>query len=87
MPYKFVDEKDAPPAPKKTGSSKAKMFIELIETLPEGKVAEIDPEEGQSVRGIKVSVGRVASTRGITIQSWDSDGKVYVKKTGTKDKA
>jgi hypothetical protein len=80
MAIKLIDPDKAPTPPAHKGAGKAQAFIELIESLPADKVAEITPEDGQTVRGIKVSIGRIASARKIEIQSWDSEGKVYLKK-------
>lgn len=80
MAYEFIDPKDAPPAPPKPGSGRAQEFIELIESLPKNKVAKITPESDQSIRGIKVSVGRIANKRDIKIRSWDDQEFVYVKR-------
>lgn len=80
MAIKLIDPDKAPPAPPRTGASRSQEFIELVESLPENKVAEITPEEGQSIRGIKVSIGRIANKREIKVRTWDANDKVYVKR-------
>jgi hypothetical protein len=80
LPFKYIDPDKAPDPPAKKTTGKASEYIEMIENLPEDKVAEVVPDEGQSLRGIKVSVGRIASKRGLKIQSWDDGTKVYVKR-------
>lgn len=81
MPYKIVSAKDAPAKPiKKQPNKSADYFREILLNLKPGQVAEITPDEGQSQRGIKVSVGRVASNMGMKVSSWstEDDGPVYV---------
>lgn len=83
MPYKIVDAEDAPEAPKKTQVSKSvKYFREILESLDPGKVAIIEPEGEQTPRGIRISVGRIASGMGLKVTSWSLDGapEVYVKR-------
>jgi hypothetical protein len=81
MEYKYVDESKAPAAPKLTTGNTEKLR-KMVEDLPLGKVAVVTPAEGQSIRGMKTSIGRIASTRSFKIQQWQSeDGKtLYVKK-------
>jgi hypothetical protein len=81
VPYKIVDAAEAPAKPVKSGSKSAGYFREIILQLEPGKVAVIEPEEAQSPRGIKVSVGRVASSMGTKVTSWSigDDPTVYVE--------
>lgn len=81
MPYRIVDASEAPMPPKKVPVSKSvKYFRELIENLEPGKVAIVTPDESQSQRGIKISVGRIATGMGKKVTSWSLDGdeNVYV---------
>ena len=81
MPFKIVNAKDAPAKPiKKQPNKSADYFREIILGLEQGKVAVVTPDETQSQRGIKVSVGRIASGMGIKVTSYSVDGdeNVYV---------
>lgn len=81
MPFKFVDANKAPERPiKKQGSKSADYFREIVLGLEPGMVAIVTPDEGQSQRGIKVSVGRVASSldKKVISYSVDDDPHVYI---------
>ena len=80
MSIEFLDIKDAPEPPAKPSSKRAAEFIEMVENLPKNKVAKISPKEDQSLRGIKVSVGRIASNRSIKVRTWDDGTHVYVRR-------
>lgn len=75
----YIKESEAPQAPKPM-SKKAQDVLDVISGIKAGQVAKITPDEGQSLRGLKVSYGRVASNRGIKIQTWDDGQYLYVKK-------
>ena len=81
MGYEYIEEKDAPNPPKPVNKSTAK-FLEILEGLEKRKVAKVEPEPGQSLRGMKVSFGRLASNRGMNITTWsvEGDDHLYVKR-------
>ncbi len=85
MAVKYLDPDKAPAPPPKQGPSRADYFRQLLTDLPDDKVAEVTPEADQSIRGMKVSIGRVASGMGWSVRTWDADGKVYIQKLGTKE--
>ncbi len=81
MPYKYVEADKAPAKPVKYQASKSsEYFREIILGLELGKVAAITPDENQSQRGIKISVGRAASSLDKKVTSWSIEGDpdVYV---------
>lgn len=81
MPYKIVDASKAPAKPVKNSASKSAEYSrEIILNLEPGKVAVVEPDDGQSQRGIKVSIGRVSSrmNRKVTSYSVDGDPNVYI---------
>lgn len=87
MPYKIVPEDKVPKAPASSAPSRARYFHRLLEELPVGKVVTIvEPEDDQTIRGIKISIGRVAHSLDFKVLCWDNADKdkaateVYVKK-------
>ena len=81
MKYAIIDAKDAPAAPAKQSTAAAEAES-IINQLSKGKVARIEPDEGQTVRGLRVALGRSAKSSGVKLQSWDADGVLYVKLLG-----
>ncbi len=81
MKATLVKEVDAPQPPKQA-SKIAIEVMEVLDSIKPGMVAKIEAEEGQTLRGLKVTFGRVASNKGIKIQSWDAPegGAIFVKK-------
>lgn len=82
MKVEYVDVSEMP-QPKNAGFKNRQQLIDVIENLPDDKAVKITPDKGKSIRGLKVSVGRIASARNIEIQTETSeDGKIlYVKKS------
>ena len=81
MKYQIIDAKDAPAVPGKTSKAAAEAES-IIKQLGKGKVARVEPEEGQTIRGLRVALGRVAKSEGLKLQTWDADGVLYVKLLG-----
>lgn len=83
MPYEIIKSSEAPEKPvKKQVGKSAAYFREIILSLEPGKTAKIELEEGQTQRGVKVSLGRVASGLDTKVVSWSVDGDdqhVYVE--------
>ena len=76
--YDIINEKDAPAAPVK--KSDAAMESEsIIKQLGKGKVAKVEPGDGQTLRGLRVGLGRAAKEAGVKLQTWDAKGILYVK--------
>lgn len=74
----FINESEAPAAPKAMTRA-AQESLAMLNQLTKGKVARIEPSEGQSVRGLKSSISRVATNNKIKVSQWDVDGVLYVK--------
>ena len=87
MAFTFVDPDEVPAPPVKTGPSQAKFFHDFLDQLPEGKVGVLEIPEGKTARGYKVSIGRVASSKKMSVVTWDNAENgadatvVYVKRT------
>ena len=71
---------DAPPPPRKM-SKVATEIVNAINGLKKDEVLKLVPDEGKSIRGLKTSVGRVASTHGLKVESWDDGEALYVRQT------
>lgn len=76
--YQIISEHDAPPPPKAMTRAAQESYA-ILHQLTKGKVARVEPGEGQTVRGIKSSLSRVATNNKMKIMHWDVDGVVYVK--------
>lgn len=76
--FEIVDLKEAPPAPKAMTKT-AQESLNILQQLTRGKVAKVHPDQGQSIRGLKASLSRVAKNNGIKIEMWDVEGILYVK--------
>ncbi len=74
-----IKASEAPPPPKKL-SKIASEFQASLNTLSKDEVLRLAPDEGKSIRGLKTSVGRMASNAGMKIRSWADDDYVYVAK-------
>lgn len=71
---------DAPAAPKKM-SKVAEQMVTALNSLKKDEVLKLQPDEGKSLRGLKTSVGRIASNAGIKVESWSADDEtLYVRK-------
>jgi hypothetical protein len=78
MQYQIINEKDAPDPPAKK-SDAAIEADNIVKQLAKGKVAKVEPAEGQTLRGLRVGLGRAAKEAGVKIQTWDAEGVLYVK--------
>ncbi len=67
-----IKASDSPAAPKKVSKSAAELLAAL-NGLKKDQVLRLTPDEGKSIRGLKTSVGRVASSAGIKVVSWSVD--------------
>src|SRR5690242_13340989 len=76
--YEIINENDAPTTPAK----KSDVAIEaeaIVKQLGKGKGAKIEPDEGQTIRGLRVALARAAKGAGVKLQPWDAAGFLYVK--------
>jgi hypothetical protein len=82
MRYEIIDAREAPPRPALPQSKRAELFTRIISDLSAGKVAKIQLEGSETVRGTKTSLSRVAKRMGRPISTWSSDDAVFVEATG-----
>lgn len=78
MQFQIIDAKDAPPAPSKT-SGAAEEAASIVRQLKRGNVARIEPEGAQTIRALRVNLGRAANAAGVALITWESDQILYVK--------
>jgi hypothetical protein len=50
-----------------------------VSQLKKGKVARVEPESPQTIRGLRVNLARAAKQSAVKLQTWDVDGILYVK--------
>ncbi len=50
----------------------------VLLSLKPGKAAKIEPEDGESMRGIKSAATRIAKRLNLTIQTSDDGSAVYI---------
>jgi hypothetical protein len=76
-----IKASEAPPPPRKMSKATAEI-VAALSGLKKDEVLRLSPDEGKSVRGLKTSVGRIASNSGIKAVSWDDGNAVFVRKEG-----
>lgn len=72
---------DAPPPPQKLSKITSE-FQAALTALKKDEVLRLSPDEGKSIRGLKTSIGRMASSAGVKVESYDDGQYVYVRKQG-----
>jgi hypothetical protein len=77
--YEMIDAREAPPKPSGPSSKRAELFMRIVDDLSWGRVAKIQLEGTETVRGTKTSLSRVAKRMGKPITSWHADNTVYVE--------
>ncbi len=70
---------DAPPPPKKVSQATAE-FVNAFNGLKKDEILKIVPDEGKSLRGLKTSLGRIATNQGLKVDSWDDGQALYVRR-------
>jgi hypothetical protein len=80
--FETIKASEAPPPPKKL-SKDASDILDAINGLKRNEVLRLQPDPDRSMRGLKMSVSRVASRHGLKIESWDDPTQdyLYVRKT------
>jgi hypothetical protein len=80
MKVKMIDAASVTPPPRQQ-SAKARAAMELISNLyaeSGSKVAQIEPDVDESIRGLKTSISRQAKTMNKAVRVWDQNGSVFV---------
>jgi hypothetical protein len=63
-----IKASDTPPPPKKMSKASAEILA-AINALKKDEVLRLRPDEGKSLRGLKTSIGRIASGNNLKIES------------------
>jgi hypothetical protein len=77
-----IKASDAPPPPKKMSKGTVEL-LSAINQLKKHEVLRLQPDPGKSLRGLKTSVGRLASTNKLKLESWSEEAQevLYVRKS------
>lgn len=86
MTVTMIDEQDVPRGAKQAGS-KAKASQALVQSLVAGKAARVEPAEGESLTGLRVSITRAAKALSIPVCVTKHDGVLYVQLAASTEKA
>jgi hypothetical protein len=78
MKVDIIDAKDAPAAPSNI-SAAADEAAAIVRQLKKGNVARVEPEGTQTIRALRVNLGRAAKAAGVKLITWDTDQILYVK--------
>ena len=78
MKVELLDDDKAPPPPKAM-SKRARESHAIVAQLAPGKTAKITPDKGQSLRGVKAGLSRVATSQGKKVTTWDNGTHAYVR--------
>lgn len=78
MKFELINEKDAPSAPAKK-SHTAIEAKNILKQLGKGNDAKVVPGDSQTLRGLRVGLGRASKGAGVKLQTWDTAGILYVK--------
>lgn len=79
---KMAREK-APNPIRQTGRLKARMheYEEYVSAVRKGDAGRLEPESGETARGIALRISRAAKRMGISIRTWVVDNSVYFEPT------
>ena len=72
-----IKASDAPPPPKKMAKATAELLA-AMNGLKKDEVLRLKPDPGKSLRGLKTSVGRVATGNGLKVESWSDQAQEYL---------
>ena len=86
MPKIEIIKASEAPAPPPKMSASAQAIYSALSKLKKDEVLRLQPAEGKSMRGLKTSVGRVASRNNLKIESWTDETQeyLYVRKHSAK---
>lgn len=79
MRYEIIDADQAPPKPKTPPSKRTELINRIIRDLEPGKVAKIELENGETVRGTKTSLSRAAKKLGVSVSAWQGGDAVFLE--------
>jgi hypothetical protein len=76
-----IKASEAPAPPKKMSKASADILA-AVNALKKDEVLRLQPDPGKSLRGLKTSIGRIASNNNLKVETWsDAAGDfLYVRK-------
>jgi hypothetical protein len=77
--FKKIPAAQAPRPARQSGrlAMRMRQYEDHIGSVKSGEVGQLDPEEGETARGIALRVGRAARRMNKTANTWMVDGTVY----------
>lgn len=72
-----IKASDAPPPPKKMFET-AREMLNAITSLKKDEVLRVQPDPDKTIRGLKTSVGRIASNNDLKIETWTDAEEAYL---------
>jgi hypothetical protein len=72
-----IKASEAPPPPKKMSKS-TQEILNAINRLKKDEVLRLQPDPNKSMRGLKTSVGRIASGNNLKVESWADPEQEYL---------
>lgn len=72
-----IKASEAPPPPQQM-SKATQDILNAINSLKKDEVLRLQPDPGKSMRGLKTSVGRIASHNDLKIASWTDEAQEYL---------
>ncbi len=69
----------APNPIRQTGRLKARMreYEEHVTSIRKGEAGKLEPEGGETARGLALRISRAAKRTGVSIRTWVVNGAVY----------
>ena len=74
-----IDNAAAPALPCKAQGKLAQQSHDVLADLEPGKTTVIEPDDGQSIRGTKTSLTRIAGKMGLSVNVRSDEKRVYVQ--------
>jgi hypothetical protein len=77
--FKKIPAAQAPKPPRQSGrlANRMRQYEDHVASLKDGEVGMLEPEDGETARGIALRVGRAARRVNKSANTWMVDGKVY----------
>jgi len=77
--FSVIKESEAPRPARQTRSLAARMrqYEQFVQEVAPGKVGQLTPSGGESVRALNLRISRAATRTGRPVVTWIADGSVY----------
>ncbi len=81
LEFKVVDKKKWEELPVPTSTKKDDKYAAIIDALEAGEILEIPTADIKQMKGIRITLGRKASSRGFKVEGRTEGNILYVKKS------